>query len=341
MEKIDFVITWVDGSDPKWLAEKKKYENVILGSPKSVDANSICRYRADSELLRYLFRSIEKFAPWVNKIHFVTCGQKPNWLNISHPKLNLVNHKDYIPSEYLPTFNSNVIELNLHRLSNLEECFVLFNDDTFLLRPTSPSLFFKKGVPVLSADLMYPNYLSYNNWGRILYNDYCVVNSCFYIKKAIWNNRWKWFNIMELGLKQVEKNFMCFMINKTLPVGVYDHVTQPHLKSSLQEVWDRCFDIMDLTSSSKFRSDEQVNQYLLCAWNQAKGRFAPIHKNKRGQIFEISPTSIDRIVLAIKDQQFSQICLNDSPVNTQHDTCHRKICDAYNMILPNKSEFEL
>jgi hypothetical protein len=28
MEKIDFVITWVDGSDPKWLAEKNKYENV-------------------------------------------------------------------------------------------------------------------------------------------------------------------------------------------------------------------------------------------------------------------------------------------------------------------------
>lgn len=341
MKKIDFVITWVDGSDPKWLAEKEKYENVILESSKSVDANSICRYRADSELLRYLFRSIEKFAPWVNKIHFVTCGQKPNWLNISHPKLNLVNHKDYIPSEYLPTFNSNVIELNLHRLSNLEECFVLFNDDTFLLRPVSPSLFFKKGMPVLSTDLMYPSYLSYNNWGRFLYNDYCVVNNCFYIKRTIWDNRWKWFNFMELGLKQVGKNFMCFMVNKTLPVGIYEHVAQPHLKSSLQEVWDRCFDIMNITSLCKFRSDEQVNQYLLCAWNQAKGHFAPIHKNKRGQNFEISPTSIDRIVLAIKNQQFSQICLNDSPVNTQHDTCHRKICDAYNMILPNKSEFEL
>ena len=25
-EKIDFVITWVDGNDPKWLKEKKKYE---------------------------------------------------------------------------------------------------------------------------------------------------------------------------------------------------------------------------------------------------------------------------------------------------------------------------
>ena len=341
MEKIDFVITWVDGSDPKWLAEKKKYENVISESSKSVDANSIYRYRADSELLRYWFRSVEKFAPWVNKIHFVTCGQKPDWLNISHPKLNLVNHKDYIPSEYLPTFNSNVIELNLNRLPDLEECFVLFNDDTFLLRPITESLYFKKGKPVLTADLMYPRYLGYNNWGRFLYNDYCIVNNSFNIKKSIWENRWKWFNVLESGLTQVKLNLMCYMANKTLPVGVYEHVPQPHLKSTLQEVWDSCFDVMNSTSSCKFRSDEQVNQYLLCAWNQAKGNFSPIHKNKRGKTFEISPTSIDRIVLAIKNQQFSQICLNDSPVNTHNDTCCSKICDAYKMILPNKSEFEL
>ena len=341
MGKIDFVITWVDGSDPKWIAEKKKYENVIAESSKSVDANSICRYRADSELLRYWFRSVEKFAPWVNKIHFVTCGQKPDWLNENHPQLNLVNHKDYIPSEYLPTFNSNVIELNLNRLPDLEECFVLFNDDTFLLQPVSPSLFFKKGKPVLSPDLMYPRYLAYSNWGRVLYNDYCVVNNCFDIKKSIWENRWKWFNIKELGLKQVWQNIKCYVTNKTLPVGVYEHVAHPHLKSSFQEVWDSRSDIMNHTSSRKFRSDDQVNQYLLCAWNQAKGLFTPIRKDKRGKTFEISLTCINRIILAIESQQYSQVCLNDSPVNTHNDVCCSKICDAFKMILPNKSGFEL
>ena len=29
-EKIDFVIMWVDGSDPKWLQEKNKYHNIYL-----------------------------------------------------------------------------------------------------------------------------------------------------------------------------------------------------------------------------------------------------------------------------------------------------------------------
>lgn len=27
MDKIDFVLPWVDGSDPRWLAEKRSYEN--------------------------------------------------------------------------------------------------------------------------------------------------------------------------------------------------------------------------------------------------------------------------------------------------------------------------
>ena len=339
MEKIDFVLTWVDGTDPKWIAEKRKYEKYIIES--SEEANAECRYRPETEMLRYWFRGVEKFAPWVNKIHFVTCGQKPYWLNGNHKKLNLVNHNDYIPSQYLPTFSSNVIELNLHRLPNLKEQFVLFNDDMYLLQPIRESFYFREGNPVLSADLRYPRYLRYNNWGRFLYNDYCIVNRCFYIKESIWKNRGKWFNLKELGAKRVRQNILCFLANRTLPVRIYEHVPNPHLKSSLQELWDVCGDIMDNTSKSKFRSDEQVNQYLLCAWNQAKGLFVPIRDEKRGKQFEICPENIERIVAAIKNQQYPQVCLNDSPINTQNDMCIDKICNAFNVILPEKSEFEI
>jgi hypothetical protein len=31
MEKIDFVLTWVDGNDPEWLAEKRKWEALSRG----------------------------------------------------------------------------------------------------------------------------------------------------------------------------------------------------------------------------------------------------------------------------------------------------------------------
>ena len=113
MEEIDIVITWVDGSDPIWLAEKVRYHPMYSVEIQNGDANSDCRYRSNQDLLRYWFRLIEKNAPWVRKIHFITCGQKPVWLKEDHPKISLVYHNDYLPKEYLPTFNSNVNELNL------------------------------------------------------------------------------------------------------------------------------------------------------------------------------------------------------------------------------------
>ena len=138
--KIDFVIPWVDGGDTEWLEEKKKY-TVNKGAD-----NSVNRYR-DWDNLQYWFRGIEKFAPWVNRIHFITWGHLPEWLNVNHPKLNVVRHEDYIPKQYLPVFSANPIELNIHRIKGLEEQFVYLNDDTFFVRETNPEDFFKNGKP--------------------------------------------------------------------------------------------------------------------------------------------------------------------------------------------------
>lgn len=128
-EGIDFVLIWVDDKDPKWIAEKNKYKSNDIQI--NVQSDSEVRYR-DWDNLKYWFRAVEKYAPWVRKVHFVTCGQKPTWLNENNPKLRLVNHSDYIDEKYLPTFSSHVIELNLHKIPGLSERFVYFNDDTFI-----------------------------------------------------------------------------------------------------------------------------------------------------------------------------------------------------------------
>ena len=103
---IDFVIPWVDGSDPAWQKERDA-KAAQLGSMERCDNRSE-RYR-DWDNLRYWFRGVEKFAPWVHKIYFVTWGHLPEWLDVQHPKLVIVRHEDYIPKEYLPTFNSHTI----------------------------------------------------------------------------------------------------------------------------------------------------------------------------------------------------------------------------------------
>ena len=141
--KIDFVIIWVDGGDIEW----QKQRNIYSGK----DPEDLADYRfRDWENLKYWFRGVEKFAPWVNNVYFVTCGHYPKWLNLNNPKLK---HEDYIPIEYLPTFSSHTIELNLHRIKGLSENFVYFNDDFFLTKPVSPDFFFKNDLPCISAGL--------------------------------------------------------------------------------------------------------------------------------------------------------------------------------------------
>ena len=142
---IDIVITWVDGNDPEWRSEKNKTR---YGKEQLAETDDREERFRDWENLRYWFRGIENCAPWVRKVHFVTWGHLPKWLNTKHPKLNIVRHTDYIPSGFLPTFNSHTIEWNMHRIPGLSEQFVYFNDDMFLLKRTDETDFFRNGRPV-------------------------------------------------------------------------------------------------------------------------------------------------------------------------------------------------
>lgn len=340
MEKIDFIIPWVDGSDPEWLAQKIQYSDGRMAVSSAKDANSECRYR-DNGLLRYWFRGVESFAPWVNKVFFITCGQIPSWLNLDHPKLEWVKHSDFIPDCFLPTFNANTIEMNFHRIGNLSERFVYFNDDMFLLRPIQPDLFFKNGLPIIDCDLKYTNKVGYDNWSRLVFNDYCLINKSFNIADSIWKNRRKWFSITALGCKRARRNFVCFVANRTLPVGLYGHFALPHLKSTLQEVWDRYPEIMESVCASRFRSDEQVNQWLLCAWNQASGRFYPTRSIKQGRLISINSNTIGWVDHVIRNQGFPHVCLNENENTGDIENYMRIIRAAFDSILPAKSSFEI
>ena len=140
MEKIDFVVTWLDSNDPEWLKQYEYYK------PSSKGDLSKARFR-DMNIFQYWFRAVERYAPWVNKVFVVTNGKNPDWLNPNHPKLVLVKHEDYMSQEYLPTFNSCAIELSFHRIEGLSEHFVYFNDDMFLNGPAKPEYYFKNGLP--------------------------------------------------------------------------------------------------------------------------------------------------------------------------------------------------
>ena len=170
--KIDFVIMWVDGNDLKWRKEKNKF------LAKDDEVNNEVRFR-DWELLKYWFRGIEKYTPWVNKVYFVTWGHIPDWLNIENDKLVIVNHKDFIPKKYLPTFNSHTIELNLHRIKELSEHFVLFNDDTFITNYMSEEDFFKHELPCESAIVNPIISIGNDHFSNVSTNNLQIINNHF------------------------------------------------------------------------------------------------------------------------------------------------------------------
>lgn len=146
-EKIDLVYLWVNGSDPKWL-EKKLFWQKQLGLEESENATADCRFHNNDEL-KYSIRSIEKFAPWINKIFIVTDEQIPDWLDTSNPKIEVVFHKDFIEEEYLPCFNSIALEFHLHKIPSLSEYFLLANDDMFLGRMAKKTDFYTKSGKII------------------------------------------------------------------------------------------------------------------------------------------------------------------------------------------------
>lgn len=136
---IDVVITYVDGSTPEFL-EQLSINTLRLCKKKSLSTDR-ARFECHDEL-KYCLRSILKYAPWVNKIYVVSDSQIPNWFNKNQEKVQFIDHREIIDARYLPTFNSHVIESCLHKIPNLSEHYLYFNDDMFLSRHVSPEYFF-------------------------------------------------------------------------------------------------------------------------------------------------------------------------------------------------------
>lgn len=138
---VDVVFTWVNHRDPGWRALWAK----AVGTPLEEhddDTRGIDRFMNRDEL-KYSMRSIHHFAPWVRNIHVVTNCSAPDWLDLQHPQIRWVDHREVIPEDVLPVFSSHAIESRLQHVPGLADHFLYFNDDFFLTRPTSGADFFE------------------------------------------------------------------------------------------------------------------------------------------------------------------------------------------------------
>ncbi len=323
---IDLVLPWVDGNDPAWQQEKQQ----TLGT--APDGGAV-RYR-DWDNLRFLFRSIETCLPFIRTVHFVTWGHLPPWLNTDCEKLHVVNHRDYIPSEYLPTFNSHTIELNFHRIEGLSERFIYANDDMFFLQPLTEDFFFRNGLPV-DIGIESPHRFSSGEIDHIIGNNLAVINKHFDKKETIRRIGKKWYS-PALG-KGLLKNlylspFACF-------TGFYDpHIPFAYNKNSFQTVWEAEPERLHNTCSHRLRSIEDVNQWICRYWQLASGNYAPDGIN-RGRFFSIGRDNA-AIADAIAHHRHPMICLNDDDPLLDFDREKQRLRDLLQTAFPEKSSFE-
>lgn len=333
--EIDFVVTWVDGNDTAWQEKKRNVGNASEFRTKTDDRDE--RYR-DWDNLQYWFRGVEQFAPWIRKIHFVTCGHLPKWLNTEHPKLHIVKHEDFIPAEFLPTFNSHSIEWNFHRIPGLSEEFVYFNDDMYLLNKLSPEDFFvgKRPVDMLALqpdvantdDTVMP-YIYLNNamllakYFKKYENMKRQPGAYFYIG---YPPKYFFYNLLETAFPRF--------------TGFYTvHGPSPLKKSTYEKLWELERDLLTEVCNHPFRHKDDVNQYVLREYQKLSGDFVPGNVQRLCSYYDIGNNN-RALTETIRKQKSPIVCINDSNHEINFEKAKKELNEALEFRLWKRSSFE-
>lgn len=344
---IDIVVPWVDDRDPLWRTERDLH---LLqdGSSKKIRNFDVGEDRFRSwDNLQYIFRGIENYMPWVRKIHLVTNGQMPSWLSLAHPKLNFVKHSDYIPDNFLPTFNSHVIELNLHRIPDLAEHFIYFNDDTFVIRPMKPSDFFSdQGLPRDQFGLWRVKTTKYSSvLPHVSLNNMAVLNQNFNQRKVLKKQRVKLLNTRN-GMIQITLTLVMSTVSrKHFSSILFHHMPAAFMKQSFRDVWAAEPEILNKTSNNKFRNKDDVSQYVVRAWQMVSGNFEPRNISAHSEHFTYLTNDYSILTNAIRKRKLNGrnlelFCVSDEKIK-DFPRAKQEINEALQEILPHRSSFEI
>lgn len=335
--KIDFVITWVDEADPIWYKEKLETLKKQGKAAEEMIDNSTSRYR-DWDILKYWFRGVEKFAPWVNQIHFVTYGHVPDWLNEKHSKLHIVKHEDFIPQEFRPTFSSHPIEWNFHRIEWLTENFVYFNDDMFLIKKVSPEDFFRDERPVDMLALQ-PDVANADDqiMPYVYLNNAMVLAKYFDKRENMKKQPGAYFHpgypLMYFGYNLLEMAFPRF-------TGFYTvHGPSPLKKESYRFFWKNEEELLHHVCCHPFRHKEDISQYVLREYQKLSGNFVPKNIHKFCRYFNLQPENPE-LVKTITKPKSKCICINDSNFEIPYEKVKQELNHAFSILFPEKSQFE-
>ena len=340
--KIDFVLPWVDACDPKWIESKFKYQNV-----NDEDNHTQTRFR-EMNTLKYVLRSIEKNAPWYNKIYLITTGHTPKWLDISHPKIELVTHDElFIDKSALPVFNSSAIEMNLVNIKGLTDNFIYLNDDTVIVKPVSKDRFFKDGKVVdffchgwIPRGELFSKIKGIDTWVDSLNNNLKLINSDFnsgsLSKEMLYSHSY--------SMKSKISNFMYKNLYRDLFWIAHWHHPQPYTKKTIESVYEKYKDEMITCSHNRFRSSKDFTQYIYRYWHLINGDFIP-YKHNDGFVAKITSLKYlnETIDYLKNDTKINFVCFNDQMNSVSDEEFYKTtiVLEQYlQTIFSKKASFE-
>ena len=239
MEKIDAVITWVDGSEPNYklkLEENLKNKKIIISQYTQANEIDFC------------VASIIKFAPFVRKIFIVTDKQKPKFSGIRHmvslEKIEIIDHEEIFRDnlDCMPSFNIRSIDALLFKIKDLSDKFIYFNDDMFLIKETTKEDWFKDNKAILTG-----------SWAKT-YNKQLIKTISHKIKNLL--NIRPSFNAAQSKAANIvgfhNKYFKSF------------HCGRPQIKSVIKDFYDKNPQRLTNQIRYKFRDVRQYMPYSLC-----------------------------------------------------------------------------
>ncbi len=293
---MDVVITFVDGSDPQWCAD---YRQTLGGEPELAK-----RYR-DWDMLRFLFRGIERYLPYVRQVFLVVSrdSQVPAW--VDRKRIRVVLHEDFIPAEYLPTFCSCTIEMFLHRIPDLDERFVYFNDDIIPVRPCPEEDFFPEGRPAIG----FSRHLA----AQGLFKRIC--RNCDHLARKA------------AGVK-AEFRFL-------RP----QHGPGPMLRSVCEQAF-RAVEQEIRATLAPVRKRNSLCQYFYTDFALLSGVALDRPQSKRH--FSLAVSSLNRICRFLEKPDRSLVCINDVQMSEKrYRHCRSRLRTALERHFPQRSDYEL
>jgi hypothetical protein len=245
------------------------------------ESSGEARFRSRDEL-RYSLRSLHLFAPWVRRVHIVTAGQTPAWLQET-PDVRVVDHREILPADALPTFNSHAIETALHRVPDLTEHFVYVNDDVFLARPTRAEQFFTPGGQ--SAVFMAPWPIGLDGHDR------------------------RTFILAAHHNRALLRDRFGVTITRTLA-----HTPHPHRRSVLERLAEEFPEAVAATARSRFRSEHDVSVASSLAQHYGLLTGTAVEADLASRFVDLSNIAVERKLARLNSREWDTFCLGD-----QHD----------------------